>query len=107
FNENGYSLRASVLKDNFKKREKFFATTNKCKCEVCNRKNIKQIVNTFIKDRKSRVIHNLSIWRNLVSKLNSNKNNLKKFLETLDSRINSRYFKGLLKIKDDVLKKYD
>ncbi len=107
FNENGYSLRASVLQDNIEKRERFFATANKCKCEVCNGKDIKQILDTFSKDRKTRVIHNISIWRNLVSELNSKKNNLDKFLEILDSRINSKYFKDLLKIKDDALKKYD
>lgn len=107
FNENGYGQRASVLKDNLKKREKFFATANKCKCEVCNGKDIKQIVNTFSKDRKTRVIHNISIWRNLVSELNSKKNNLDKFLEILDSRINLKYFKDLLKIKDDILERYN
>lgn len=106
FNENGYSKSANTLKGNDKMKEKFFGNTNKCECEVCTGKNINEIVDLFVKDRNSRVIHNLAIWRNLIREINSNRNNLEKFLEKLDQRLNSHYFKFLLKTKDKITKKY-
>jgi len=106
FNENGYSQSVNNLKENDKKREKFFNTSKNCECDVCNGKKVRDIVEIFAKNRKSRVIHNLANWRNLIYELNSNKNNLGKFIEQLNKRFKSRYFKNLLMYRDEILEKY-
>lgn len=106
FNEKGYSQRANDLKNNKKKHEKFFNIETECDCEVCYRKTSVDITEQFTQERKSRVIHNLYIWRKMLKDINTNCNHLEKYLERLNLRFSSNYFKSLLKIKDNVLDKH-